>query len=98
MTATPREFSRRYEDGIQGGVPGGQEPGMEASVVKTITREELKAKMDSGDDFVLLEVLGETSYRRGHLPGAIRLQDTGAAAEVIPDEDAFVVAYCSNFN
>jgi hypothetical protein len=67
-------------------------------LVKTITREELKAKMDRGDDFVLLEVLGEASYRRGHLPGAIRLQDTGAAAEVVPDREAFVVAYCSNFN
>ena len=37
-------------------------------LVKTITREELKAKMDRGDDFVLLEALGEASYRRGHLP------------------------------
>ena len=66
--------------------------------MKTITREELKAKMDRGDAFVLLEVLGEASYRRGHLPGAIRLQDTSAAADVIPDQDAFVVAYCTNFN
>jgi rhodanese-related sulfurtransferase len=66
--------------------------------VKTITREELRAKMDRGDDFVLLEVLGGASYRRGHLPGAIRVHDTSAAAEVIPDEGAFVVAYCSNFN
>jgi hypothetical protein len=66
--------------------------------VKTITREELKAKMDRGDDFVLLEVLGEASYLRGHLPGAIRLQDTGTAAEVIPHRNTFVVAYCSDFN
>jgi hypothetical protein len=29
--------------------------------LKTITREELKVKMDRGDDFVLLEALGETS-------------------------------------
>jgi hypothetical protein len=40
--------------------------------VKTITREELKVRMDRGDDFVLLEVLGEASCRRGQLPGAIR--------------------------
>jgi rhodanese-related sulfurtransferase len=66
--------------------------------VKTITREELKAKMDRGDDFVLLEALGEASYRRGHLPGAIRIENADAAAEVVPDEDAFVVAYCSNYN
>ena len=41
--------------------------------LKTITREELKAKMDRGDDFVLLEVLSEQAYRRAALPGAIRL-------------------------
>ena len=66
--------------------------------MKTITREELKAKMDRGDDFVLLEVLGEPSYRRAHLPGAIRFQDTDRAAEFMPDKSATIVAYCSNFN
>ena len=54
--------------------------------------------MDRGDDFVLLEVLGEASYRRGHLPGAIRLQDTTRALELFPDKDTFVVAYCSSFD
>ncbi len=66
--------------------------------VRTITREDLKAKMDRGDDLVLLEVLGEGSYRKGHLPGAIRVQDQNAAMEVVPDKSAFVVAYCSNYN
>jgi rhodanese-related sulfurtransferase len=66
--------------------------------LKTVTREELKAKMDRGDDFVLLEVLGEESYRRAHLPGAIRFQDTGRAPELLPDKNAEVVAYCSNFH
>ena len=66
--------------------------------MKTITREELKEKMDRGDDFVLLEVLREASYQRAHLPGAIRLQDTNRAAELLPDKGAEIVAYCSNFN
>ena len=66
--------------------------------VRTITREDLKAKMDRGEDLVLLEVLGEGSYRQGHLPGAIRAQDQKAAMEVVPDKGAFVVAYCSNYN
>ncbi len=43
--------------------------------------------MDRGDEFVLLEMLGEGSYRQGHLPGAIRVQDPNAAPEVIPDKD-----------
>jgi rhodanese-related sulfurtransferase len=66
--------------------------------VSTITREELEQKMDRSDAFVLLEVLGEGSYRQGHLPGAIRFQDPSIAAEVIPDKSTEVIAYCSNFN
>ena len=31
--------------------------------LKTIAREELKAKMDRGDDFVLLEVLSDRASR-----------------------------------
>jgi rhodanese-related sulfurtransferase len=44
-------------------------------IVKTISREDLKEKIDRGDDFVLLEVLSEASYGRAHLPGAIRFQN-----------------------
>jgi rhodanese-related sulfurtransferase len=66
--------------------------------MKTITREELKAKMDRGDDFVLLEVLSEQSYRRAHLPGAIRFQTMDLTSELLPDKDAEVIAYCSNVN
>jgi rhodanese-related sulfurtransferase len=66
--------------------------------VKTISREDLKEKIDRGDEFVLLEVLSEESYRREHLPGAIRFQDMDIIAELIPDKSAEVVAYCSNFN
>jgi hypothetical protein len=66
--------------------------------VKTISREELKAKINWGDNFVLLEVLREESYRRAHLPGAIRFQDTNRAPELLPDKSATIVAYCSNFN
>jgi rhodanese-related sulfurtransferase len=66
--------------------------------VKTITREELKEKMDRGDDFVLLEVLGEASYWRAHLPGAIRFQDMDRTSEHWPDKSTQIVAYCSSFS
>jgi rhodanese-related sulfurtransferase len=66
--------------------------------LKTITREDLKEKMNRGDDFVLLEALSEDSYRRAHLPGAIRFKDTSRAPELLPDKSAQIVAYCSNFN
>jgi rhodanese-related sulfurtransferase len=66
--------------------------------VKTISREDLKEKIDRGDDFVLLEVLSEASYDRAHLPGAIRFQDRGLIPNLMPDKTTEVVAYCSNFN
>ncbi len=66
--------------------------------MKKITREELKARMDRGDDFVLLEVLSEQAYQRAHLPGAIRFLNMDHITELLPDKSAEVVAYCSNFN
>ena len=66
--------------------------------LKTITRQELKEKLDRGDDLVLLEALGEASYQRAHLPGAIRFKDTSLAPELLPDRSVEIVAYCSNFN
>ena len=66
--------------------------------MKTISREDLKEKIERGDEFVLLEVLSEASYRREHLPGAIRFQDMNLIPELLPDKTTDVVAYCSNFN
>ncbi len=65
--------------------------------LKTITRQELKEKLDRGEDLVLLEALGEASYQRAHLPGAIRFKDTSRAPEILPDRNTMIVAYCSNF-
>ena len=66
--------------------------------MKTIDREELKAKMDRGDDFLLLEVLGEASYNRGHLPGAVRYEGRDQVEDLARDRSTEIVAYCSNFN
>jgi phage shock protein E len=66
--------------------------------VKTISREDLRAKIDRGDDFVLLEVLSEESYNRGHLPGAVRFPGRASIPTLLPDKTTEVIAYCSNFN
>jgi rhodanese-related sulfurtransferase len=66
--------------------------------VKTISREDLKEKIERGDDFVLLEVLSVASYNRAHLPGAVRFQDMDLIPDLIPDRNTEVVAYCSNFD
>ena len=66
--------------------------------MKTISREDLREKIDRGDDFVLLEALSEASYERAHLPGAIRFQDIDSIPDLLPDKTTEVVAYCSNFD
>ena len=66
--------------------------------MKTVEREELQQKMDRGDDFLLLEVLGEASYNQGHLPGAVRYEGRDQVEGLVQDRNTEVVAYCSNFN
>jgi rhodanese-related sulfurtransferase len=66
--------------------------------VKTIDREALKDKIDRGEGFLLLEVLGEASYNREHLPGAIRYEGRDQVEGLVPDKGTEIVAYCSHFN
>jgi rhodanese-related sulfurtransferase len=64
----------------------------------TITREDLKAKIDRGDDFILVETLPAESYHLGHLPGAINLPPSEVAKrayQVLPNLNADIVVYCA---
>ncbi len=65
--------------------------------MKTIDREALREKIDRGDDFLLLEVLGEASFNREHLPGAVRYEGRDQVEALAPDRSAEIVAYCSSF-
>jgi rhodanese-related sulfurtransferase len=68
-------------------------------MVKTISRDELKAKIDRGDNFTLLETLAPTAYEHAHLPGAINMppqQVTQLAAKLLPDKQADIVVYCAS--
>jgi rhodanese-related sulfurtransferase len=66
--------------------------------VSYITRDELKAKMDRGDAFTLVETLPELAYRQGHLPGARNLPPDRVkeqAPSLLPDRGAEIVVYCA---
>jgi rhodanese-related sulfurtransferase len=68
-------------------------------MVRTISREELKAKLDRHDTFVILEALPEKYYRHSHLPGAINFphdQVETLAPQLVPDKSANIVVYCAN--
>ena len=66
--------------------------------VETITREELEEKIDRGDDFILAETLPAQAFQHAHLPGAINLEDMDQVPELLPDKDAEIITYCTNFN
>ena len=68
-------------------------------MVGTITREELKEKIDRKDSFVLVETLPEQAYHHAHLPGAINLPPDRVkelAPTLLPDRSADIVVYCGS--
>ena len=65
-------------------------------MVTTISRDELKLRIDRRDKFLLVETLPRTAYQHAHLPGAINLppdQVKQLASTVLPDKTAEIVVY-----
>ncbi len=66
----------------------------------SISRDELRAKIERGDDFALFEVLPTMYWRKHHLPGA-RSLPPGEVSELVPrlvpDRSAEIVLYCWDF-
>ena len=68
-------------------------------MANTISREELKEKIDRKDKFLLVETLPATAYHHAHLPGAISLppdQISAQAPSLLPQKDADIVVYCAS--
>jgi rhodanese-related sulfurtransferase len=68
-------------------------------MVETVSRDELKAKMDKGETFTLVETLAEVAYQHAHLPGAINLPPDRVrelTPGLLPDKAAEIIVYCSS--
>jgi rhodanese-related sulfurtransferase len=66
----------------------------------TISRDELKRKIDNKDNFILVETLAPEYYNHTHLPGAINLPPDRVrelASTVLPEKTADIVVYCARF-
>ena len=62
--------------------------------IRTIERDELKAKIDRGDPFVLIMALNRWAFDAKHLPGSVHFDTPEELyAAVRPDDD--IVVYCS---
>ena len=65
----------------------------------TITRDELKKKIDRHDNFILMETLAPAAYEQAHLPGAVNVpldQLQELASKLAPKKDADIVVYCAS--
>jgi rhodanese-related sulfurtransferase len=65
--------------------------------IRTIAREELKTKLDRGDDFKLIMALNRWAFDAKHIPGSLHFDTPEELyAAINPGDD--VVVYCSNVN
>lgn len=63
--------------------------------MELISREELKSKLDRGDDFKLVMVLGGWAYEMAHIPGSITFDSPDEGLQNL-SKDEEIVIYCSN--
>jgi rhodanese-related sulfurtransferase len=63
--------------------------------IRTIGRDELKAKLDRGDDLKLVMALNRWAFDAKHIPGSLHFDTPEELyAAVLPDDE--VVVYCSH--
>lgn len=63
--------------------------------IRTISRDELKAKLDRGDDFKLVMALNRWAFDAKHIPGSLHF-DSPVELYAAVGQDDEVVVYCSN--
>jgi len=63
--------------------------------MKTISREELKAKLDRGDDFKLVMTMEHNAFEWAHIPGSININDMQEAFTTLDPKEEIVI-YCSS--
>lgn len=65
--------------------------------VRETTVDEVKARLDRGEEFTLVDVREESEFAKDHLPGAIHLGKGVIERDIearVPELDAELVLYC----
>jgi len=68
---------------------------------KKISAADAKARMDSGDEIIILDVRTKEEYDAGHIKGAILVPNETIIDEqpdLLPDLDAEILVYCRSGN
>jgi rhodanese-related sulfurtransferase len=69
------------------------------SMTRTISRQDLQARIERKEPIIILEALPESYYLKGHLPGALNLPHDRVrelAPELVPDRNAAIMTYCAS--
>ncbi len=64
-------------------------------MVRNISREELKARLDRGDAIKLVMSMNEWQFEAEHIPGSIWVADKERAERLLDPKDE-IVTYCSD--
>jgi len=59
-----------------------------------IEKEELKEKIDQGDDFKLVMTLNEWAFKSQHIPGSINIYNPEGIEKLLSKDDEIIV-YCT---
>ena len=67
----------------------------------TITTDKLREMIDKKDDFLLIDVLGEKSFKQKHIPGSInvpleRKDFVDAIERIAGTKDRRIIVYCAD--
>ena len=66
--------------------------------IQQVSLDELKARIDDGEEITLVDVREKDEWRQGHIPGALHLPRgflEMQAASRLPRKDATIVTYCA---
>lgn len=64
--------------------------------IDTINRDELKEKLDRGDDFKLVFTLGDWAFQAKHIPGSLNISNPDDIGDYLDRLEDEIVVYCSN--
>lgn len=65
----------------------------------TMKREQVQNKIEKNESTILLEILPEESFQKGHLPGAKNVpleQIDSIIHEIVPHKQSEIIVYCAS--
>jgi rhodanese-related sulfurtransferase len=66
---------------------------------RTISTQDLKAKLDRKENVKVVETLAPERYSEAHIPGAVNIPPEKIrelAPQVLPNQNVEIITYCAN--